>query len=174
MGTSEGLHAAPCIRWVPGPSPPGATGKATTPQPRTFPASFSTLSRQDREAGISTTPKARRAPVAKCRGSELEDLGEGPRAGAHVPLQRRPPGPLERNYPWLSTAPPPTQPLCVSAHTRARTIKVATSKMEVLDKLPRLPCHDRCLNKPTCNYSPDVCLADTWQGGVAIPRAWKR
>lgn len=46
--------------------------------------------------------------------------------------------------------------------------------MEVLDKLPRLPCHDRCLNKPSCNYSPDVCLADTWQGGVAIPRAWKR
>lgn len=28
--------------------------------------------------------------------------------------------------------------------------------------------------KPSCNYSPDVCLADTWQGGVVIPREWKR
>lgn len=26
----------------------------------------------------------------------------------------------------------------------------------------------------SCNYSPDVCLADTWQGGVVIPREWKR
>lgn len=31
VGTSDGLHEAPCLRWVPGSFPKGATGKAITP-----------------------------------------------------------------------------------------------------------------------------------------------
>lgn len=89
VGTSDGLHETPCLRRVPGSFPQGATGKATTPYPKTFPASFSPLFRRGREGGAPTTPKASRVPMTKCREGDLEDLGEGYEEGVKVPHPRQ-------------------------------------------------------------------------------------